>query len=70
MTLVGQVIAGAVLFLALPLAVSWLFKYVYTFFQPLDEIIREDRLREFEFAGLGAGLVIGVMIAWWLDTQF
>lgn len=69
MNLLGQLIFGAVLFLALPLGFSWLFKFIYGFFKPLDEVIREDRLHEFELAGFGAGLITGVVIAWWVDNQ-
>ncbi|QIG58612.1 hypothetical protein SEA_HUBBS_67 [Microbacterium phage Hubbs] len=70
MTLLIQVVAAAVLFLALPYAASWVFKFLYGFFRPLDEVIREDRLREFEFAGYAAGLALGTIVAWWLDHQF
>lgn len=68
MTLFLQVIVAAVLFVGLPLAFSWVFKYIYAFFQPLDRAIREDRLREFELAGVASGLIIAwVIMFWWVN---
>lgn len=65
MTLALQMIGVAVLFVGLPLAFAWIFKFIYGFFQPLDQAIRMDRLREFEFAGAASGLIMGWMIMFW-----
>lgn len=55
-------IGGLVSLVALVLGFAWVFKWLYTFFQPLDEIIREDRLREFEMAGGASGIIIWYII--------
>lgn len=64
-----QLIVAAVLFIGLPLALSWVFIYVYTFFRPLDQAIRMDRVREFELAGGASGLIVAwVIMYWWIQS--
>ena len=56
------VIGGLVSLVALALGFAWIFKFLYGFFQPLDEQIRLDRLYQFEFAGLAAGIIVWYII--------
>lgn len=59
---------GVALIIALPLAFAWVFKYVYTFFQPLDEMILENRLRDFEIAGFFFGMIVAFTGIWWMKS--
>lgn len=62
----GRFGLAAVLFSALPLVFAWLTAYTYVFFQPLDRMIDEERVRHFLLAGLAFGIVAATVLYWWL----
>lgn len=57
---------GVALFVALPFGLSWVFAYTYTFFQPLHLPIDSARVEEFRLAGGAAGLIVAVILVWWM----
>lgn len=56
------VTGGLASLVVLVLGFAWVFKFLYGFFQPLDEPIRVDGLYRFEFAGGATGVMVWYII--------